>query len=106
MLIRVDKGLHGIHFTKCDGCTFFTRFQLGENSKKIVPQSFRIYYKQEYFMKKEMRFLLGTAVLLMANGAYSAESITWKPVCVNNGHTLVASSDHFEICKKANFDDG
>ena len=57
-------------------------------------------------MKKEMRFLLGTAVLLMANGAYSAESITWKPVCVNNGHTLVASSDHFEICKKANFDDG
>ena len=35
-----------------------------------------------------------------------AQSVTWKPVCVNAGHTLLASSDHFEICKKAKHDDG
>jgi len=36
----------------------------------------------------------------------SANAVTWKPVCESAGHTLLASSDHFEICKKATFDDG
>jgi len=38
--------------------------------------------------------------------AVSAQAITWKPVCASAGHTLLASSDHFEICKKAKHDDG
>jgi len=38
-------------------------------------------------------------------GAASA-AVTWKPVCVSAGHTLLASSEHFEICKKATHDDG
>ncbi len=42
-----------------------------------------------------------------AGSAFAAvENFTWKAVCVNAGHTLLASSDHFEICKKAKHDDG
>lgn len=36
----------------------------------------------------------------------AAGAATWKPVCVNAGHTLLANSEHFEICKKAKHDDG
>ena len=36
----------------------------------------------------------------------SSQAVTWKPVCVSAGHTLLASSEHFEICKKAKHDDG
>lgn len=50
---------------------------------------------------------IGWATLaLVGVTAVSAQAITWKPVCVSAGHTLLASSDHFEICKKATFDDG
>lgn len=52
--------------------------------------------------------LMAAGVLGYAAGsAFAAgESFNWKPVCVNAGHTLLASSDHFEICKKAKHDDG
>ena len=46
------------------------------------------------------------AVLPLALMAASAWAVTWNGVCEKNGHTLVASSEHFEICKKATFDDG
>lgn len=39
-------------------------------------------------------------------GLVSAEAVTWNAVCESKGHTLVASSAHFEICQKATFDDG
>ena len=38
--------------------------------------------------------------------AVSADAVTWKPVCEMNGHTLVLASEHFEICRKAKYDDG
>ncbi|MCQ2103646.1 MAG: DUF6055 domain-containing protein [Fibrobacter sp.] len=46
-----------------------------------------------------------TAVFIGILGM-AAGAATWKPVCVNAGHTLLASSEHFEICKKAKHDDG
>ena len=36
----------------------------------------------------------------------SAEAATWKPVCETHGHTLILASEHFEICRKAKYDDG
>lgn len=48
-----------------------------------------------------------TASLISFVGVGTAFSaVTWKPVCASAGHTLLASSDHFEICKKATHDDG
>ena len=38
--------------------------------------------------------------------AVNADAVTWKPVCETNGHTLVLASEHFEICRKAKYDDG
>ena len=38
--------------------------------------------------------------------AVNAGAVTWKPVCETNGHTLVLASEHFEICRKAKYDDG
>ncbi len=60
-------------------------------------------------MARVKRFLttasfIGFAALFAQS--VQAQSITWKPVCVSAGHTLLASSDHFEICKKATHDDG
>lgn len=50
------------------------------------------------------KVLISTAMVVFGFG--SAFSQTWSPVCEAKGHTLIASSDHFEICKKATFDDG
>ena len=50
------------------------------------------------------KVLISTAMVVLGFG--SAFSQTWSPVCEAKGHTLIASSDHFEICKKATFDDG
>ena len=45
--------------------------------------------------------------LVVAMGCFaSAEAATWKPVCESHGHTLILSSEHFEICRKAKYDDG
>lgn len=56
---------------------------------------------------KLQRMLVGIALSLAAFAGVSvAQSINWKGVCTQNGHTLIASSDHFEVCKKATFDDG
>ena len=35
-----------------------------------------------------------------------AEAVSWNGVCESKGHQLLASSPHFEICKKATFDNG
>lgn len=35
-----------------------------------------------------------------------AEAITWESTCVRNGHRLIASSEHFEICRKDFNNDG
>ena len=46
---------------------------------------------------------MGAAVL----GCFiSAGAVNWKSVCEANGHTLVLASEHFEICRKAKYDDG
>ena len=60
------------------------------------------------------KVLISTAMVVLGFGSAfsqtlgfgSAFSQTWSPVCEAKGHTLIASSDHFEICKKATFDDG
>jgi len=49
--------------------------------------------------------LLASAAV-MAFGLGSANAVTWNPVCTSKGHTLIASSEHFEICQKATCDDG
>ena len=49
------------------------------------------------------KWAIGFAVL---GGFVGANAVTWNPVCETKGHTLVLSSDHFEICRKAKYDDG
>ncbi|SHJ40726.1 DUF6055 domain-containing protein [Fibrobacter sp. UWP2] len=39
-------------------------------------------------------------------GASFAADITWVPQCASNGFTLIAESEHFEVCKKPTTDDG
>ena len=40
-------------------------------------------------------------------GAVSANAaIEWVNQCASNGFTLIAESDHFEVCKKPTTDDG
>ncbi|WP_290745806.1 DUF6055 domain-containing protein [Fibrobacter sp. UBA4309] len=45
------------------------------------------------------------AVLLAAAGM-NAAAIEWVNQCASNGFTLIAESDHFEVCKKPTTDDG
>lgn len=52
-----------------------------------------------------MNKTLNLTVVLLAMVAYASD-ITWKGVCESKGHTLILQSEHFEICKKALFDDG
>ncbi|MCQ2106574.1 MAG: DUF6055 domain-containing protein [Fibrobacter sp.] len=47
-----------------------------------------------------------TVAGMVGLAAVSSQAVTWKPVCVSAGHTLLANSEHFEICKKAKHDDG
>lgn len=49
---------------------------------------------------------IGSSVLVLFSVAISVNAATYKPVCVSAGHTLLANSEHFEICKKAKHDDG
>ena len=49
---------------------------------------------------------IGFSVFAFLGAAFSVNAATYKPVCVSAGHTLLTSSDHFEICKKAKHDDG
>ncbi len=53
------------------------------------------------------RHFMGACALSFVGFAVSAQAaVTWKPVCESAGHTLLAGSEHFEICKKAKHDDG
>ena len=52
-------------------------------------------------MKKSIA--MGIALL---SGLACAEAVTWESTCVRNGHRLIASSEHFEICRKAYNNDG
>lgn len=49
---------------------------------------------------------IGFSVFAFLGAAFSVNAATYKPVCVSAGHTLLANSEHFEICKKAKHDDG
>ena len=49
------------------------------------------------------RMLVGFAVAgLVSNAA----AIEWVNQCASNGFTLIAESEHFEVCKKPKTDDG
>ena len=53
------------------------------------------------------KWALRSAVgVVLASGFVCANAATWNPVCEPNGHTLVLASEHFEICRKAKYDDG
>lgn len=53
-------------------------------------------------MKKE-RVFLG---VLVASACASFAAVEWVNQCVSNGFTLIAESEHFEVCKKPTADDG
>jgi len=49
------------------------------------------------------RMLVGFALAAMGSSAFAIE---WVNQCTSNGFTLIAESDHFEVCKKPTTDDG
>ena len=49
------------------------------------------------------RMLVGIAV---AGVVSNAAAIEWVNQCASNGFTLIAESEHFEVCKKPTTDDG
>ena len=49
------------------------------------------------------RMLVGLALAAMGSNAFAIE---WVNQCASNGFTLIAESEHFEVCKKPKTDDG
>ena len=49
------------------------------------------------------RMLVGIALATIGSSAFAIE---WVNQCASNGFTLIAESDHFEVCKKPTTDDG
>jgi len=55
----------------------------------------------------KMKRAMGVALCVSVLGVFaSAEAANWKPICEAKGHTLILASEHFEICRKAKYDDG
>lgn len=48
----------------------------------------------------------GFLAVLLAAAGMNAAAIEWVNQCASNGFTLIAESDHFEVCKKPTTDDG
>ena len=58
-------------------------------------------------LKRAMGVAYRVSVLGSVLGAFAgADAANWNPVCEPHGHTLILASDHFEICRKAKYDDG
>ena len=49
------------------------------------------------------RMLVGIALATIGSSAFAIE---WVNQCASNGFTLIAESEHFEVCKKPTTDDG